>query len=556
MDDAGGPGMSADIKCTLVESADDVSLSIQRTGNTPLSFPGRTDRIWFSMVDLAKKTDWPAIQAKVLGTSLMQTTSMDSTQRTSMDRPWKPDTSQPGIVAFYPPKGSQLIDKLSINFSNIKLKPGEDAQVTLEIHLVMGGQDSPCPSGPIPLAPDPPKITKFRAFPSVLVAGEQVRFEWDGNIGADQLKLVDEHGAEPPKDSPLQIRQAGLSQYHLIARRGKTEARKTVQVKAFNGAQWASGAGWWGGGQVAGLILSQEGDRLYAIVRESASETALWWSPDGFSVWEQIDAAVPEAIATSPGVSFNGKLWFVGGSKIDPNLVSNELYQFDPESRQRQWQVFQPRPPWAPRMGHACVVFKDRLWVMGGVDAHWNALNDAWVWDGKTWHKQELPTPSPLARCLFGAASATALWIGGGFQEPDGKPCPDLWTWQGTAWTQVRWPKDRGSEALHITDGALPASTIAVLKDEHQKDEHQREQVHIVGYRDIFFRLRKRADGYDPDHITNYPPWPQFKGDPSRLESVAFNGCIWLFAQGYRGRDLIESSALYYWVPPIATIIR
>jgi hypothetical protein len=206
-------------------------------------------------------------------------------------------------------------------------------------------------------------------------------------------------------------------------------------------------------------------------------------------------------------------------------------------------------------MGHACVVFKDRLWVMGGVDAHWNALNDAWVWDGKTWHKQELPTPGPLARCLFGATSATALWIGGGFQEPDGKPCPDLWTSQGTAWTQVRWPKDKGGEALHITDGALPASTIAVLKDEHQKDEHQREHVYVIGYRDIFFRLKERGDGHDPDPITDHPVWPQFEGEPARLESVAFNGCIWLFAQGYSGRDRIESSALYYWVPPKASII-
>jgi hypothetical protein len=417
----------------------------------------------------------------------------------------------------------------------------------------MGGKDYVCPTDPIPLASNAPEIEKFRAFPSLLVAGKAVHFTWSCNqTPADQLKLLTEAGVELAFDTPnsasLQSRQAGPARYHLSVRRGPTEARKTVQVQALDSSRWGAGTGWWTG-QIASLIVSQGGETLYAIVRESADSASLWRSSDGFSSWEKIDTTVPAHLATSPGVCFNDKLLLVGGSRIDPHRVANTLYQFDPEKPAQGFTPLSPLPPWQPRMGHACVVFQDQLWVLGGADTNWNALNDLWAWNGKAWQKQGEALWSK--RCMLSAtATATALWVAGGLTQPDGKALQDIWKLQGGTWMSVQRPKrGGGNEPLRLgASDALPASTLVGLTDEHAQ-----EHMYVVGYHNTFYRLRENAGLYEPDPITHYPAWPPFAEPPSRLEAVAFNGCLWLFAQGYRGRNQIEGSDLYYWVPPMAT---
>src|SRR4051794_9521684 len=83
-------------------------------------------------------------------------------------------------------------------------------------------------------------------------------------------------------------------------------------------------------------------------------------------------------------------------------------------------------------MGHACVAFNGRMWVLGGWDENGNCLADVWSWDGQTvtngqrWQQQ----PNlPAALCMLTAAVyQKQLWIYGGANAPFGAPQTSLWS--------------------------------------------------------------------------------------------------------------------------------
>ena len=62
--------------------------------------------------------------------------------------------------------------------------------------------------------------------------------------------------------------------------------------------------------------------------------------------------------------------------------------------------------------------------------------------------------------------------------------------------------------------------------------------------------MRRQPGGQYVAPAPNAPLGWTLQIPDSMLEAVEFNGCIWLFAQTYRGKKRIENSGLYYWVPP------
>ncbi len=93
----------------------------------------------------------------------------------------------------------------------------------------------------------------------------------------------------------------------------------------------------------------------------------------------------------SVGLVFAGRLWVIGGVTAseepidfaDFEPLNDVWYSEDGET----WVEATSGAPWCPRSGHACVVFQDKLWLLGGYDGH-RALNDVWVSDdGATWEQ-------------------------------------------------------------------------------------------------------------------------------------------------------------------------
>jgi hypothetical protein len=180
--------------------------------------------------------------------------------------------------------------------------------------------------------------------------------------------------------------------------------------------------------------------------------------------WTLVDERFPLAFATSPAVISGGRLWLVGGSRIQQEQTSNRLCCYDLE--RLEWsdmpaQAEDPAVgPMPARMGHGVVWFDDRIWVMGGRDAGGNALDDVWTFDPKAetpvWRREtEHAGWSP--RCLISPiVFDKKIWLFGGAEEPDSNNLfADIWCGDGKSWLWWGTPGFLGRTGLATLGGAL-----------------------------------------------------------------------------------------------------
>lgn len=175
-------------------------------------------------------------------------------------------------------------------------------------------------------------------------------------------------------------------------------------------------------------IVNADNVRLYAVFRYTfqQQENALLFETDhAFARWNLVDSSVPgqqgsipEGFSTSPGVYFDDHLWLIGGSQIDPDRTSNVVWRLDPGKG--IWENLGPSG-WSERMGHAVLVFQNKIWVMGGRDSSGNALNDVWMRDASSpkWTRVIAKGKTWAPRCLFRpTVFRDQIWLYGGVKEP------------------------------------------------------------------------------------------------------------------------------------------
>ncbi len=155
----------------------------------------------------------------------------------------------------------------------------------------------------------------------------------------------------------------------------------------------------------------------------------VWSSRDGLD-WKlekpntfldaQFDKASDwEGRHTAGYVVFKDKLWIVGGD------ANQRHYQDDVwnSTDGRNWQRVSANIPWAPRVLHHTVVFRDRIWVIGGqtmpafVPSEERFYRDIWVsTDGARWRQVRPKEPHWSARGMIGGAAVHngRIWILGG----------------------------------------------------------------------------------------------------------------------------------------------
>jgi hypothetical protein len=140
------------------------------------------------------------------------------------------------------------------------------------------------------------------------------------------------------------------------------------------------------------------------------------------SIWSGRDS-MGEAV-------YKGKIWLSGG--FTPER-SNEVWWSEDAI---EWHKA-PAPLWTPRNLHGMVVFKDYLYVLGGIDSGTKALNDVYrSKDGLTW--ELLTDHAPWGpRAAFGCVvHKGSLYIYGG--NGNEHHWHDVWsTTDGLSWKQV-----------------------------------------------------------------------------------------------------------------------
>ena len=293
-------------------------------------------------------------------------------------------------------------------------------------------------------AGDLPKILSFSAQQNVLTwdksfGAPPINLKWETDPGASVtlsrlgISLLDNAPSVQSDwwpDSTYQDR--GLQPYELTA----TENNKSVSRWVFVRVQ---APGW---NKVLSdqgsptLLLNQSDDNLYGVFVAGGEAAAYQINPNAPGKEDRFVCSVPAGMEKSPGVIFNNQIWLIGGSQIEPEICSKQVWSFDLINQQdpgRPVWVKRPDMPLLRRMGHACTIFQERIWVLGGVDDNGNTLTDVWSADLDGEWRQELSLTVPL--CLHTAIAFTVLdgsnverlWVYGGFDAPFGQPQTSLW---------------------------------------------------------------------------------------------------------------------------------
>jgi N-acetylneuraminic acid mutarotase len=102
---------------------------------------------------------------------------------------------------------------------------------------------------------------------------------------------------------------------------------------------------------------------------------------------EMVETAPFEARALHSTVVYKNKLWVIGG--WDGQSVKPDIWY---SSDGKNWKVARSNAPFGGRAGHSAVVFNNRLWVIGGIyldkSNNFRDLNDVWVSDdGINWSR-------------------------------------------------------------------------------------------------------------------------------------------------------------------------
>ena len=108
------------------------------------------------------------------------------------------------------------------------------------------------------------------------------------------------------------------------------------------------------------------------------------------------------------------------------------------------WTGALPHAPFIYRQGHTCLVFDDKMWVIGGstiINDEGTILNDVW-WsgDGSNWHQAISNAAFPPTMWHTSVVFDGKMWIIGGFARVDGSPryVNDVWSSSdGITWNHV-----------------------------------------------------------------------------------------------------------------------
>lgn len=143
-------------------------------------------------------------------------------------------------------------------------------------------------------------------------------------------------------------------------------------------------------------------------------------------------------------VVFNNKIWILGGTifkeNTQPGVSINDIWASE---NGVDWELISENAPWAKRSFAKCVVFKNKLWLIGGYPYftnHNGYFNDVWsTTDGENWTLEtgNAPWPASFNKIIV---YDNKLWS-----------INEVKTWEGITANEV-WNSDNGKDWEQITD--------------------------------------------------------------------------------------------------------
>ena len=156
------------------------------------------------------------------------------------------------------------------------------------------------------------------------------------------------------------------------------------------------------------------------------------------------------------GVVFKNKMWILGGRS--ENNFLNDVYS---SSDGTNWTQESSSSSWSGRYGHSAVVYSDKIWIIGGDNGTSGNLNEVWnSSDGINWNQQTSldNTTKNHSSVVFDGK----IWVIGG-DDSDGSPQRRYFTYDGSNWSSLLSPeKSDGSIAW-----SQRSSTLTLIFDNY-----------------------------------------------------------------------------------------
>ena len=164
-----------------------------------------------------------------------------------------------------------------------------------------------------------------------------------------------------------------------------------------NGADWTlvtDRAPWRGRGAAGGVVFA---GRMW-VMGGGANGQFLndVWSSDNGVDWTQELAHAPWSARTlhNTPLVMDGKMWLIGGAAYGDYYPFRTYCDVWCSSDGRDWHMVTDDAPWPGRIWGSTVVYRDRLWLLGGFRSEptWENLGDIWYSsDGAHWNQLACP---------------------------------------------------------------------------------------------------------------------------------------------------------------------
>jgi hypothetical protein len=142
----------------------------------------------------------------------------------------------------------------------------------------------------------------------------------------------------------------------------------------------------------------------------------VWSSADGKEWKLETPHADWSKRAHAQAVVFDGKLWMMGGGRWHPEHVeANDVWCSEDGVH---WTQVTAAAPWAPRLWFSAVVYRDRLWVLGGWSKKHGNFGDVWYTrDGKHWTELKSAVSWQPRHEHSAYVFRDRIWVAGGYAK-------------------------------------------------------------------------------------------------------------------------------------------
>lgn len=186
-------------------------------------------------------------------------------------------------------------------------------------------------------------------------------------------------------------------------------------------------------------------------LEDRSASNQVWTSTNGKD-WVQVTNSAGWSPRCASGVvEFKDKMWILGGTTHyyygdDSSLLNDVWYSDDGEN----WHMATDDAGWPPRAFHQAVVLNDRIYVMGGgnYDPEYKGYNDVWSSaDGIHWREETGAAPWHDRIWFSSVVWKDRMWVIGGWSNHPYKNWPDAWySLDGKNWTELKTDGEKWKE--------------------------------------------------------------------------------------------------------------